>query len=352
MKPLRIAQIAPLWASVPPATYGGIELLVSLLTEELVRRGHDVTLFASGDSKTGAKLVPVCEENMIALMSKNIAGNYEYFSNAAVAETLRRADDFDLLHFHIGTAWIPFSVSVKTPALWTMHTFSCDDDVWAARHYPQAYIVGISRDQVRNLAAARSDEEIPIVYNGCDFSSYEPRFEPGSYLAFLGRMAHDKNPLDSIRIAKKLGMKILLAGNPQKRSEVEYFEKEIKPLIDGESVVHLGLVNHARKNEMLRNAAALLFPVLWPEPFGLVMIEAMACGTPVVAHDLGSVAEVIDDGVTGFRAGSISEMESLVPRALALDRRRVRERACERFGYERMVDSYLALYRRVLKSHG
>lgn len=340
---LRIAQVAPLWTKVPPATYGGIELLVGLLSDELARRGHEVTLFATSDSSTAGSLRAVCDGNVLDGMARGAVADYEYYANAAVAGALRAAEEFDLLHFHIGNPWIPMGALAKTPALFTMHTQLGVDDEWILKKNPQASVVAISRFQIRALPEPLR-EKIPVVYNGCDFDAFEPAFEPGSYLVFLGRLSHDKNPLDAIRIAKKAGMPIVLAGNSQGKKEVDYFEREIRPLINGDDVKYLGLVNHAQKNKLLREAAALLFPVQWHEPFGLVMIEAMACGTPVVAHNLGSIAEVVDNGVTGFHAGSIEAMSDLVGPALALDRRAVRAHAMGRFGYRRMVDDYEKIY--------
>jgi glycosyltransferase involved in cell wall biosynthesis len=186
--------------------------------------------------------------------------------------------------------------------------------------------------------------DFPIVYNGCDFAAYEPRFEPGHYLAFLGRLGPEKNPLDAIRIAQACNLPIVLAGQAQNAKEERYVEEHIAPLIDGDRVRWIGPVTHPQKNLLLRNAAALLFPILWEEPFGLVMIEAMACGTPVVAHRRGSVEEVIDPGLTGYHAGVIDALAELVPQALALDRRRVRSHAESRFGFHAMVDAYEAQY--------
>ncbi len=341
---LRIALVAPLWARLPPTTYGGIERIVSLTADELVRRGHRVTLFASGDSFTSAELHPVCEQNVLELMAQDRADTYEYYAGAAVAEALRRADEFDIIHFHLDIQWLPLAAVTTTPSLFTIHTAFSQDSVWAMRHYPQVAVSGISRCQVGDLEAACGCS-IPVVYNGCDFDTYEPSFEPGRYLAYLGRMSLAKNPLGAIRIARSLGLPLVLAGQGQNPSEVRYFEEQIRPLIDGDQVRHIGPVDHRQKNELLRHAAALLFPIQWPEPFGLVMLEAMACGTPVVAHHLGAVAEVVDNGITGFHAASIDELAALVAPALALDRRRVREHAQARFGYDRMVDGYLELYR-------
>ena len=338
-KKLRIGQVPPLWTPIPPKTYGGIELLVHLLTEDLVRQGHDVTLFGTGDSHTSARLEVVCELSMLDYMAKTEACVYEAFANAAVARVLARAQEFDVLHFHIGMQWLPFATLARTPSLFTIHTFPTYDESWLASNFPGVQINGISRCQADRIGPA-----IPVVYNGCDFSTFEPSYEPGEYLAFLGRMSHDKNPLDAIRIARAAGMPIILAGKAQDAEEEAYFEQEIRPLVDGQSVKYIGPVNHEQKQELLGNAAALIFPIQWEEPFGLVMIEAMACGTPVLGHALGSVAEVVETGVTGFHAPEIGKMGALLPATLALDRRKVRERAEERFGFNRMVDGYLELY--------
>lgn len=340
---LRIAQVAPLWTKVPPETYGGIELLVGLLTDELVRRGHEVTLFGTGDSETTGSLRAVCDVHVLEGMAAGAIANYEYYANAAVAEALLASGEFDVIHFHIGCEHIPSGALAKTPVLFTMHTQLGPDDAWVLKKYPQVSVAAISRFQIREVPG-NCRPPIPVVYNGCDFDAFEPSFEPGKYLVFLGRLSHDKNPLDAIRIAKRAGMPIILAGNSQGKKEVDYYERNIKPLLNDNDVKHIGLVDHPRKNKLLREAAALLFPVQWHEPFGLVMIEAMACGTPVIAHNMGSIAEVVDNGITGFHADSIEAMNDLVAPALALDRRKVRAHAEQRFGYRRMVDDYLKVY--------
>jgi len=340
---LRIGLIPPLWTPIPPKTYGGIELMVHLLTEELARRGHDVTLFGTGDSRTAARLVPVCEQSILDYMAATDACVYEAFANAAVARVLERSADFDLLHFHIGMNWLPFGLLSKCPALFTIHTFASYDDRWLVRHFPGVPLSCISRCQAAQVGEGMG-RDLPVVYNGCDFAAFEPAFEPGQYLAFLGRMSHDKNPLDAIRIAQSVGMPILLAGQAQSKKEEAYFEREIRPLIDGKNVRFLGPVDHAQKNELLRHAAALIFPIQWAEPFGLVMIEAMACGTPILARALGSVPEVIDQGVTGYHATEIPDLAALLPKVLSLDRRRIRQHAESRFSFTRMVDDYENLY--------
>jgi glycosyltransferase involved in cell wall biosynthesis len=344
---LRIAQVAPLWTPIPPRTYGGIELLMKLHIDELVARGHGVTLFSSADSKTAARLHEVLEMNLTDLVTDSKAFMFEYYANSTMAEALCAQNEFDILHFHLGTAWLPLAASARTPSLFTVHTSPHIDDEWVMRRWPQVAVNGISRCQMHGTAL-KLGREFPIVYNGCDFAAYEPCFEPGKYLAFLGRLSPAKNPLDAIRIAQAVEMPIVLAGQPQNANEERYFAEQIAPLIDDDRVRWIGAVNHMQKNELLRNAAALLFPIQWEEPFGLVMIEAMACGTPVVAHRRGSVEEVVENGVTGYHAGIIDGMAELVPRALELDRRQVREHAQSRFSFQQMVDDYLALYRSVI----
>ena len=340
---LRIAQVAPLWTPIPPRTYGGIELLMKLLLDELVERGHDVTLFASADCSSRAKLHPVVEVNLSDLLGAGKGYCFEYYTNSMLAEVAARQGEFDVIHFHCSTAWLPTAAGLRTPSLFTIHTFPHQDDEWVFRRWPNVAVNGISKCQMQAMTL-KLGREFPIVYNACDFSTYEPRFEPGRYLAFLGRLSPDKNPLGAINAARALDMPIVLAGNPQNEKERQYFEREIRPLIDGDHVRWIGAVNHPQKVMLLRNAAALLFPIQWDEPFGLVMIEAMACGTPVVAHRRGSVAEVVDQGVTGFHAASLDAIADLIPEALKLDRREVRQHAEERFGFRAMVGEYERLY--------
>ena len=342
-RPLRIAQVAPLWTRIPPATYGGVELLLNLLVEELVARGHDVTLFASADCATSAKLHPVCSASLCDLIEKGEAYMFEYYVSAAMADVLRRAHEFDVIHCHVSPAWMPLASASPVPMAFTLHTSPHRDDEWALGRYPDIAVAGISDHQMHRTGL-KLGREFPTIYNGCDFSSYEPSYEPGEYLAYLGRMSPGKNPLDA-QIAKAAGLPLVLAGQPQNGEEERYFAEAVKPLIDGEQIRWIGPVNHAQKSDFLRKASALLFPIQWDEPFGLVMIEAMACGCPVVAHRRGSVAEVVDDGITGFHTGVIDAMTELVPRALALDRRQVREHAEQRFGFLKMVDEYVSFYR-------
>jgi glycosyltransferase involved in cell wall biosynthesis len=277
-------------------------------------------------------------------MARGDAYAFEHYANAVVAEALRRASEFDVIHYHLTPGWIPLASLAATPSLFTLHTCAVKDDEWAFGRYPGVEVAAISRFQIAETEA-RLGRSFPVVYNGCDFGAFEPNFEPGRYLAFLGRMSHAKNPAGAIAIARACGLPLVLAGQPQNGEEERYFAEEVKPHIDGERVRWLGPVNHPQKAEFLRNASALLFPIQWDEPFGLVMIEAMACGTPVVGVKRGSVGEVVSPGLTGFTGAAPGDLADLVPRALALDRRVVRSTAEARFGFGTMVDSYLELYR-------
>jgi len=342
--PLRIAQVAPLWTRIPPATYGGIELLMKLLIDDLTARGHEVTLFASGDCQTSARLVPVCDASLTELIERGEMYMFEYYASSTMTQVLQGAGEFDIIHYHLSTAWLPLAALSPTPGVFTMHTSPHLDDEFVMRRWPQVPVAGISRAQMHG-ASVKLGREFPIVYNGCDFGAFTPSYEPGQYLAFLGRLSPEKNPLGAIRIAQAVGMPIVLAGQPQNANERAYFKAELEPLIDGVNVRWMGPVNHPQKNELLRNAAALLFPIQWDEPFGLVMIEAMACGTPVIGHNRGSVEEVIDHGITGYHSSSLDALAEFVAPALRLDRREVRDHALRRFGYRAMVDRYVNLYR-------
>jgi glycosyltransferase involved in cell wall biosynthesis len=344
---LRIAQVSPLWTCIPPTTYGGIELLVKLLVDELVAQGHSVTLFATGDCNTAGTLHPIADACLTELMARGDANAFEHYANAVVAETLRRASDFDILHFHLTPGWLPLASLSQTPSLFTLHTCALLDDEWAFARYPNVEVAAISHFQIKDTAA-RLSREFPVVYNGCDFEAYEPSLEKGGYLAFLGRMSHAKNPAGAIAIAKACGLPLVLAGKPQNGPEERYFAEEVLPHVDGKTIRWIGPVNHAQKADLLRNASALLFPIQWDEPFGLVMIEAMACGTPVVAVKRGSVGEVVEPGITGYTAATPEALAEWVAPALALDRQKVRAAGEAKFGFRKMVADYLSLYRRML----
>lgn len=353
LKSLRIAQVAPLWTSVPPATYGGTELIVHLLTEELVRCGYDVTLFATGDSQTSAKLRPVCESNLIKVMRDGGAYQYEHYANASICEAMRDGNSFDLIHCHLGCAWIPLTALSATSVLHSIGSAVTVDDQWILNRYPNLIVTFRTYSQIATVPP-EDRKNIRVIYNACNFEAFEFSEQAGKYFAFLGRMSPEKNPLGAIQIAKEVGLPIVLAGEPMIANEQQYFKEKIRPLIDGVSVIYWGPVNHAQKNDLLKNATALLFPIQWSEPFGIVMIEAMACGTPVVACKKGSVAEVIDFGKTGFYAESVEELTSVAYQAMSLNRYTVREHAKHRFSVRRMVDDYIELYESLVErgTHG
>jgi glycosyltransferase involved in cell wall biosynthesis len=335
---MRIAQIAPLAESVPPKLYGGTERVVAWLIDELVELGHDVTLFASGDSKTRAKLVPVWPYAFRLSRQRTDPVAVQ----AVLLETMAaRAKEFDVIHCHIDWLALPLLIRSGVPFLTTMHgrlDIAGLPDV--VRHFPEAPFVSISNNQRLPLPGAHW---LGTVYHGLPSQSLHPRFEPGSYLAFLGRLTKEKGPEDAMRIARDAGMPLRIAAKVPK-GERGYFKEQLEPKIDGREVQLTGEVNDKTKEEFLANAAALVFPIDWPEPFGLVMIEAMACGTPVIAYRHGSVPEVIDEGVTGFVVDSEEEAVRAVRRLGEIDRRQVRACFERRFTARRMASEYVALY--------
>jgi glycosyltransferase involved in cell wall biosynthesis len=335
---MRIAQIAPLAESVPPKLYGGTERVVAWLIDELVELGHDVTLFASGDSKTRAKLVPVWPYAFRLSRQRTDPVAVQ----AVLLETMAaRAAEFDVIHCHIDWLALPLLTRSGVPFLTTMHgrlDIAGLPDV--VRHFPEAPFVSISNNQRLPLPGAHW---LGTVYHGLPSQSLHPRYEPGPYLAFLGRLTKEKGPEDAMRIARDAGMPLRIAAKVPK-GERSYFKEQLEPKIDGREVQLTGEVNDQTKEEFLANAAALLFPIDWPEPFGLVMIEAMACGTPVIAYRHGSVPEVIDEGVTGFVVDSEEEAVRAVRRIGEIDRRQVRACFERRFTASRMAREYVALY--------
>jgi glycosyltransferase involved in cell wall biosynthesis len=340
---MKIAQISPLIESTPPKLYGGTERMVSWLTEELVRQGHDVTLFASGDSITDAKLEAFCPE-ALRLDPRVKDTNPYYF--VMLDALKRRAGEFDILHFHIDFFHYPLFRNIAGKTLTTLHGRQDTHDLQPLhRTFPEMPLATISDSQAsfigsRNIAGT--------VYHGLPEDLFRPNYNPqGGYLAFLGRMAPDKRPDRAIAIARKLGVPLKMAA---KVDDVDrkYFHDEIEPLLKGEGVEFVGEINEHQKQDFLGNAIAMLFPIDWPEPFGLVMIEAMACGTPVLAFNEGSVPEVIDDGISGVTVNSVEEAVAAYPELIALDRKTVRTTFETRFSAARMAQDYVALYRSLL----
>ena len=341
---MRIAQIAPLAESVPPKLYGGTERVVHYLTEELVRQGHDVTLFASGDSQTSARLIAPAPR---ALRLDPGVRNALPHLILQMEHVRRRARQFDILHFHVDFLHFPLLRELEVPALTTLHgRIDCPDLPPFYAEFTDMPLVSISHDQRGHLPTANW---AATVHHGIPLNAYAFKDRPGGdYLAFIGRISPEKRPDRAIAIAKAAGMQLRIAAKVDP-ADREYFEGSVQPLLLSKHVEFVGEIEEAAKSQFLGNARALLFPVDWPEPFGLAMIEAMACGTPVIGWRCGSVPEVIDEGITGFVVDSEREAVGALNPALSLDRSRVRRRFEERFSAERMARAYVEIYRSVTK---
>jgi glycosyltransferase involved in cell wall biosynthesis len=336
---MKIAQIAPLMESVPPRLYGGTERVVSHLSEELVRQGHDVTLFASGDSVTSARLVAGTAQAI--RLNPAIQDHIPHYM--IMLDKLRRcAHQFDILHFHIDAFHMPLFRDMAAKTVTTLHGRQDLPDLLPMyRAFPEMPLVSISNAQRLPIAEANFAKTI---HHGLPLDLLSPNYQPrGGYLAFLGRISPEKRPDRAIAIASALGLRLKIAAKVDKADE-SYFRETIAPLLGRPGVEFVGEIDDRDKIKFLGDALALLFPIDWPEPFGLVMIEAMACGTPVIAFDHGSVREVLEDGVTGFIVDDMRQAIAATRRALTLDRRRIRETFERRFSARRMAKEYLQLY--------
>ncbi len=341
---MKIAQIAPLMESVPPRLYGGTERIVSYLTDELTRLGHDVSLFASADSITAAKLVG-CASTALRL-DRNVRDPIPYYM--LMLDRVRElAEDFDILHFHIDQFHFPLFRRMADRTVTTLHGRQDLPDLKPLYlGFGQMPLVSVSNDQRRPIANANF---VATVHHGIPTNLHTPIYNPrGGYVAFLGRISPEKGPDRAIRIARTLGIPLKIAAKVDKVDDA-YFRETIAPLLDDPGVEFIGEINERNKTEFLGEAQALLFPIDWPEPFGLVMIEAMACGTPVLAFRHGSVSEIVDHGVTGAVVDTMDEAIRMLPQVLALDRHAVRRRFEQRFSSTRMATDYAALYRSLLK---
>jgi glycosyltransferase involved in cell wall biosynthesis len=341
---MRIAQVAPLFESVPPKYYGGTERVVSYLTEELVRQGHEVTLFASGDSETKARLVAACRRSL--RLDKHCADQLAH-QILMLEHVFQRADEFDIIHFHVD--YLHFLLSRREPVahVTTMHgRLDLPDLVPLYQEFRDMPVVSISNVQREPLPWANWKA---TVYHGIPADMYRFRGEPGSYFAFLGRISPEKRVDRAIEIAKRVQFPLKIAAKVDRVDE-DYFESVIKPLLHHPLVEFVGEIGDGEKDEFLGNAYALLFPIDWPEPFGLVMIEAMACGTPVIAYRSGAVPEVMEQGHTGFIVEELKDAVEAARRVPELSRRRCREVFEKRFTSTRMAEDYVQLYRRLIKS--
>jgi glycosyltransferase involved in cell wall biosynthesis len=338
---MRIAHVAPVATTIPPPKSGSVETMASLLTEGLVARGHDVTLFATADSKTKARLAAIYphgywhDENMWP---------WELYEMLNLAAAVERAREFDIIHYE--AAYYPMSLAFTrlspAPIVQTLHHSPSAAEVALWSRYPEAPFVAISNEQAMLLSGANV---VGTVLHGVDTDNFTFRETPDDYLLFLGRFTAGKGVLQAIEVAKRTGMKLILAA-----AEDDYYREKIAPHVDGTQIVYYGEADFAAKVKLFGGARALVYPVQAREPFGLVLAEAMACGTPVVALDLGAVREVVDEGVTGMVFDSLDGMVAHLTSVFTLDRRTIRERAVARFGVQRMVTEYEAIYERLVRS--
>jgi len=341
---MRIAQIAPLFESVPPRLYGGTERVVSYLTEELVRQGHQVTLFASGDSITSAELVP-CTPRALRL-DPSVRDPVPHHM-LMLDKARERAENFDVLHFHVDYLHFPLFRSELTRTVTTLHgRQDLADHMPFYLRFSDMPLVSISNAQRTPLPNANF---VGTVYHGLPLDLHEVvRERSNPYLAFLGRISPEKRPDRAIAIARAAGLPLKIAAKIDKVDEA-YFRDVIAPLVDGRDIQFVGEINERNKSEFLGQAAGLVFPIDWPEPFGLVVIEAMACGTPVLAFNGGSVPEIVEDGLTGRIVSSVDEAVQVIPELLALDRNAIRGRFEQRFSSARMAADYTKIYHTMLR---
>lgn len=341
---MRIAQVPPLYEAVPPRFYGGTERVVAHLTDALVDLGHQVTLFSSAEAQTKAELVKVRDQ---AIRLDPVQLKSDLAAHMSMLwDVRRRAHEFDLIHFHTDMVHFPFFEEMAEKTLTTLHGRLDLKDLpgvyWRWQQFP---LVSISDSQRKPVAFANW---AGTVHHGMHADLYRPNFGPGEYLAFLGRISPEKRPDRAIALAKRTGLPLKIAAKVD-AADLRYFQEKIEPLLIGQKLVEfIGEISDGEKSDFLGNARALLFPIDWPEPFGLVMIEAMACGTPVIAYGCGSVPEVIEDGLTGFIVSNDDEAVDAISKIPSLNRREVRRRFDERFSSVAMARRYLDLYARLV----
>ncbi|MFZ1010419.1 MAG: glycosyltransferase family 4 protein [Candidatus Sulfotelmatobacter sp.] len=339
---MRIAQVAPLYEPVPPRGYGGTERVVSWLTEELVREGHEVTLFASGDSLTRARLVPVCP---VSLRTNPTCHDTLAYHVLMLEQVRQRRDEFDIVHYHIDYLHFPLSRQIDLPQVTTLHgRLDLPDLMPLYREFADMPVVSISRSQRDPLPQANW---VGNVYHGLPEDSLCFHEGPGEYLAFIGRISPEKRPDRAIEIATRADVRLKIAAKVDVVDR-EYFERVVCPLLKRPNIEFIGEIGDEAKSDFLGNAIASIAPIDWPEPFGLNMIEAMACGTPTIAFAHGSVPEIIEDGVSGIIVHTVDEAVKAVREAAAMSRRAVRGAFKSRFTVNRMVTDYLAIYEKLV----
>ena len=341
---MKILQIAPLWETVPPPAYGGTEAVVSVLTEELVRRGHEVTLYASGDSRTRAELLSVFPHSLRTARDLQDPWPYAWLHSALA---LKEASEFDIIHNHAGDLTMAMAHLVPDiPMLTTMHCLITPDTKFIWDRYP-GYYNTISMSQRRNMPPLAGGHFVGVVYNAIDVRSFPYDERKEDYLLFLSRISVDKMPHLAVEAARRTGHRLVIAGKVDRVDE-HYFNTVLAPLIDGKQVQFMGEADARLKRELYRKAYCLVLPLTWEEPFGLVMIEAMACGTPVVAFGRGSVPEVVVDGETGYIVNDVDEMVDAVRRVERISPRRCRQHVEDNFDAPLMANRYLQAYQRII----
>jgi len=340
---MRIAQVAPLFESIPPKLYGGIERIVYWLTEEMIARGHEVTLFATADSQTTAQLVPICPRGL--RLEQELGVDKAGFHYVMLEQVLKRADEFDIAHFHCDYWHLPYLRSINISAITTMHSrldYKPLSNIYES--HPDFNAISISNAQRKPIPWLNWQANI---YHGLPERQFALDDGSGKYLLFLGRICPEKRPDRAIEIAKqaKIPLKIAAKVDP---ADTQYYAQEIKPLLNNEYIEYIGEINDAEKQEVIGKALALIHPVEFPEPFGIAMIEAMACGTPVVGFRTGSIPEVVDEGITGFVVDNIPEAVKAIDKVASLSRKQVREVFEKRFTASRMAEDYLNVYERLM----
>lgn len=344
---MKIAFLAPFEESVPPEKYGGTELMVYNIIQGMVKKGHEVTLLGSGDSKTKANLVHIFEKHLRSYPCFKDDSYYNALKFIGIGRVVNYLmnNRFDIVHNHIGWRFLPFLELFIDPCITTLHgpldiCYQCE----VYKRYLDHNFISISHNQREPLPELNIIEN---VYNGIDMDKYEFCNKPDNYYAFLGRMSYEKGPDKAVRIAKKAKINLKMAAKADLNDE--FYKKEVKPYIDGKKVEFIGEVAHREKIGLLKNARALINPIQWEEPFGLVMVEAMACGTPVIAFKRGSVPEIVQNGVNGFVVKNISEAAEAIKEIDKIDRQECRKYVEKRFSDEKMVDEYEKVYKKVIK---
>ena len=338
---MKIAQVAPLWIPVPPYTYGGTEFVVSLITEELVKRGHEVTLFAAGDSKTSARLIPIWPKSLWRAKPRVPHAIF----NLLYRKVYQMRHEFDIVHDHC-EFYTPFLDSLlDTPIVSTIHHPMYEEMVILFKKFPFINYVAISKNQRKSAPGVNF---VKTIYHGLPLEKYEFNDSPRDYLLWLSKISPGKGTLEAIKIAKMAGEKLVLAGVIPKDQQ-DFFKFRVAPLIDGKQIQFVGSANFKKKIELFKNAKAFLYPIKRDEPFGLVVIESMACGTPVLSYKEGAIPELIKDGKTGFLVSNKEEMVQAIKKIGTIKRKDCRRRVIEKFGIEKMVNKYESLYYKLVK---